>query len=162
MKLKTFMFKDDGSIPNNPNLPLLVYEGAFTSTEQFEYTILENGWSGTWINGVYDYHHYHSTSHEVLGVISGKAKILFGGENGTAVAVKQGDAAVIPAGVGHKCIEKSSDFKVMGAYPDQQEMDMCTGTKEERPKALKHIQNVPLPQNDPLLGKGGPMFDYWK
>ncbi|MGG4490298.1 cupin domain-containing protein [Metabacillus idriensis] len=162
MNVKTFLFKDDGSIPNNPNLPLLIYEGAFPSTEQFESTILEHGWTGTWVDGVYDYHHYHSTSHEVLGVVSGTAEILFGGENGTAVAVKIGDVAVIPAGVGHKCIGKSSDFQVMGAYPDDQEMDMCTGKKEERPQALNRIQNVPLPEHDPLLGKGGPLFDYWK
>lgn len=162
MNMKTFMFKDDGTIPNNPRLPLLVYEEAFKSKDSFEVNLLNHGWSGTWVNGVYNYHHYHSTSHEVLGVISGQAEVLFGGENGTSVSVNQGDVVVIPAGVGHKCIEKSSDFQVMGAYPDHQEMDMCSGKEEEWPRVLKNIQNVPIPENDPLFGKNGPMFDYWK
>ncbi|MGP1910331.1 hypothetical protein ACTSEZ_19400 [Metabacillus sp. JX24] len=70
--------------------------------------------------------------------------------------------AVIPAGVGHKCLQKDADFQVMGAYPDNQEMDMCTGKPEEYGEAISRIKQVPLPSNDPFFGKNGPLFEYWK
>jgi long-chain acyl-CoA synthetase len=46
-----------------------------------------NGWSGTWRNGIYAFHHYHSTSHEVLGIAAGSAAVRFGGEGGATVRV---------------------------------------------------------------------------
>ena len=31
-----------------------------------------NGWRGTWRDGIYDYAHYHSRIHEVLGIARGR------------------------------------------------------------------------------------------
>ncbi|WP_377889871.1 cupin domain-containing protein [Alkalihalobacillus sp. R86527] len=148
-------------IPNNPDLPLLLYRGSlvdFTNTcaEQFK----KNNWTNSWKNGVFDYHHYHSNTHEVLGIVSGEATITFGGENGEKVTVRKGDAVVIPAGVGHKRESASSDFQVVGAYPNGRDHDMKTVDSNER-DALKAIQRVPFPETDPIFGGDGPLVEIW-
>ncbi len=101
----TFVFADDGLIPNNC-LPLIVRRGAITQDKSdpakaFEHTFAANGWTGAWRDGIYDYRHYHSTAHEVLGVASGSATVRFGGEGGEIVGLTAGDVVVIPAGVDH-------------------------------------------------------------
>ena len=96
--------KDDGRIPNNPKLPLLVYPGALYVSDglpsECEVLFGENGWGGTWRGRVFTYHHYHSTVHEVLGIVRGTARLAFGGESGVALELETGDVAVIPAGAG--------------------------------------------------------------
>src|SRR5579871_4522989 len=99
-------FADDGDVPNNP-LPLIVYKRAVDVTRgdpavAFEDLFEANGWGGGWRNGIYPFHHYHSTAHEVLGIARGEAVVRFGGEYGETLHVKAGDAVLIPAGVGHK------------------------------------------------------------
>src|SRR5438093_5666036 len=71
--------QDDGTFPNS-RLPLLIYREAVLMPEHdpaavFEQLFAANGWVGFWRNGIYSYHHYHSTAHEVLGVYSGSAKV---------------------------------------------------------------------------------------
>jgi uncharacterized protein YjlB len=160
-----FRFDDDGSIPNHPTLPLIVYPGALpqeqSSASHLEELFERNQWSGAWIDGVFSYHHYHSTAHEVLGVASGSATIQFGGKQGEPIQVQAGDVVVIPAGVGHCKQEASSDFRVVGAYPAGQDWDLCTGKPEERPQVLHNIQQVPLPQADPVYGLQGPLLEAW-
>jgi uncharacterized protein YjlB len=161
-----YLFEDDGRIPNNPNLPLLVYPRVLSEperqTSRCKELLAKNGWVGAWVDGVFSYHHYHSTSHEVLCVTSGSASIAFGGPEGETVEVRAGDMAVIPAGVGHKNAGSSGDFSVVGAYPRGQESyDLRTGEKGERPKVLENIRNVPLPEADPLFGDGGPLLQRW-
>ena len=99
-------FKDDGIFPNSP-LPLLFYHQALTTEAKdpasiFAERFAENGWTNSWRNGVYFFPHYHSTSHEVLGVYSGTATLRLGGERGKNVEVRAGDVIVIPAGVAHQ------------------------------------------------------------
>jgi uncharacterized protein YjlB len=161
-----YRFEDDGRIPNNPNLPLLVYPGALGGSEREPSRCKErlagNGWGGAWVNGVFSYHHYHSTSHEVLCVIHGSASIAFGGPEGEVVEVEAGDVVVIPAGVGHKNEGSSGDFSVVGAYPRGQESyDLRTGEEGERPEVLENIRSVPLPEADPLHGGRGPLVERW-
>jgi len=119
--VREYRFEDDGSIPNNPTLPLLVYPQVLAEHERdpsrCKELLAENGWGGAWVDGVFPYHHYHSTSHEVLCVVGGRARITFGGPEGETVEVRVGDVAVVPAGVGH-CRESSGGaFSVVGAYP---------------------------------------------
>jgi len=152
-----YLFEDDGVIPNN-SLPLLLYRNAFDQRgkDGAEWLINrfgENNWKNAWKNGVFSYHHYHSTSHEVLGVYSGKAKLHLGGERGEKLDVEAGDVIVIPAGVGHKNLGSSRDFRVVGAYPNGSSCDMKSGEKGERPQADENIAAVPVPSTDPLLGK---------
>ena len=158
---------DDGVVPNNRSLPLLVYKHALPLEDgdpaaTFESMFERNGWSGCWRNGIYDYRHYHSVTHEALGIAAGRATVQLGGEHGVTLEVEAGDALVIPAGVGHKNLGSSKDFLVVGAYPGGADYDMNTGRRGEREKALANIARVPLPECDPLFGPGGPLTEYWR
>jgi uncharacterized protein YjlB len=166
IQVNELRFEDDGNIPNNPTLPLLIYPQVLTDDEQdpshCEELLAENGWGGAWVDGVFPYHHYHSISHEVLCVVAGSASITFGGPEGEMVEVVAGDVVVIPAGVGH-CRESSGGgFSVIGAYPQGQEnYDLRTGEEGDRPEVLENIRNVPLPETDPLFGGEGPLLRRW-
>ena len=158
--------KDDGSIPNNPKLPLLIYRAALNLSAEdaasaIEHLVAANQWGGTWRNSIYNYHHYHSTAHEVLLVYGGSAKVQLGGEKGIIENISAGDVLIIPAGVGHKNLGSSADFSIVGAYPKGQDWDMCYGESGERPNAAKRIAHVPLPQADPVYGANGPLMEYW-
>ena len=166
VEVQEYLFEDDGRIPNNPNLPLLVYPQVLSEPKQQSSSCKEllakNGWGGAWVDDVFSYHHYHSTSHEVLCVVSGRASIAFGGPEGETVEVQAGDVVLIPAGVGHKNAGSSRDLSVVGAYPRTRESyDLRTGEEGERPEVLENIRNVPLPEADPLFGKDGPLLRYW-
>ena len=165
-EVREYRFEDDGSIPNNPTLPLLVYPqvlaGPDLDSSRCKELLAENGWGGAWVDGVFPYHHYHSTSHEVLCVVGGSASIAFGGPEGETVEVSAGDAVVIPAGVGHCNKGSKSGFSVVGAYPTGQEnYDLRTGEEDERPEVLENIRNAALPESDPLFGEGGPLPRRW-
>ncbi|WP_224725517.1 cupin domain-containing protein [Paenibacillus vietnamensis] len=158
-----YKFNDDGQIPNNPDLPLLVYPGAMKDEPgRIEAVFNRNNWRNSWTNGVYGYHHYHSNSHEVLGVQSGSAAIQAGGEHGKSIELGAGDVIVLPAGTGHKLLTASPDFKVVGAYPDGMEYNLLRSGEGKRPDVLEEIRRVPLPDTDPLFGADGPLIELWK
>lgn len=157
-------FKDDGKIPNN-KLPLLIYHNAFSERNSkgaawLEERFATNNWTNSWRNGVYSFHHYHSTSHEVLGIYSGNALLHLGGEHGEKIKVQAGDVIVIPAGVGHKNLG-SQNLGVVGAYPDGRSWDMNKGLPGERPKADENIAALPIPENDPIFGKDTGLIKIW-
>ena len=157
--------KDDGKIPNS-KLPLLLYQAATALPQNdpahvFEELFEDNGWSDSWRNGIYSYHHYHSTAHEVLGIYRGSAKVQLGGEDGVVEEVQAGDVIVIPAGVAHRNLGSSHDFGVVGAYPEGQDWDMNYGKSEERPRADQNIARVGLPRLDPVFGENGPLIEKW-
>ncbi|PSL31651.1 uncharacterized protein YjlB [Planomicrobium soli] len=155
-------FEDDGRIPNNPTLPVIIYTGAFNKNPgEIESIFNRNNWTNSWTDGVFDYHHYHSVTHEVLGVKSGSAKIQLGGEAGQTFDVEIGDVLVLPAGTGHKRLSASNDFQVVGAYPNGAEPDLKTGEQEERPGVLEAILDAPLPEKDPVFGEEGPVMNNW-
>ncbi|MGD9805776.1 MAG: hypothetical protein AB7E81_10385 [Hyphomicrobiaceae bacterium] len=154
--IETYWLSDDGLVPNNSAIPALVYRGAFGSlmSEQFiEDHFRRNGWSNAWVNGIYPFHHYHATVHEVLGIASGEAKVQFGGPAGPILDLPTGDAVMIPAGVGHCRIGASADLSVVGAYPEGADWDLVRATPEARQAALAQISAVPPPRLDPVLGK---------
>ncbi len=164
--VEPYLLQDDGSMPNNPTLPLLVYSGVLQlkedPTSDCRALFKRNHWGKSWISGVYSYHHYHSTAHEVLGVTRGTAVIQFGGEHGPMMRLKAGDVVVIPAGVGHCNRGASDDFRVVGAYPEGQDWDLRTGQPDERPQVIWNIENVPLPGYDPVYGSLGPLMQFWE
>jgi uncharacterized protein YjlB len=158
-------FNDDGAIPNS-RFPVLVYRNAFAlredeGAEWLEKKFAENGWTNSWRNGMYGFHHYHSTSHEVLGIYSGKALIQLGGPTGEQLEVHEGDIIIIPAGVAHKKIE-ARRLGIVGAYPEGRDWDLNRGLKDERPKADQNIAALPLPAADPLLGQTAGLTLIWK
>jgi uncharacterized protein YjlB len=153
---EAFTFADDGRIPNS-RLPLLVYRGVVPAGTAdaaafFEDLFARNGWGGGWRDGIFPFHHFHSTSHEVLGIARGWAEVRFGGERGRTLRVVAGDAVLIPAGVGHRRESASADLLVVGAYPDGRSWDLCRGEAGEHDKALAAIARVPLPARDPVTG----------
>ncbi|MGI4760232.1 MAG: cupin domain-containing protein [Janthinobacterium lividum] len=165
MQPEKLYFKDDGTIPNS-RYPLLLYRQAFVARDAAGAAWLEgrfaaNNWTNSWRNGVYPFHHYHSTSHEVLGVYAGAALLHLGGENGQKVRVQAGDIIVIPAGVGHKNLG-SDNLGIVGAYPDGRPWDVNRGLPGERPQTDKNIAALPLPGTDPLLGKTGGLLSIWQ
>lgn len=161
--MQTFTFEDDGKIPNN-DLPLIVYSGALPKhdTTACKHLFEQHNWRNSWVNGVFSYHHYHSTAHEVLGCVRGSAKVQFGGEQGKIIEISAGDVVVIPAGVGHCNKGASGDFRVVGAYPNGRSWDVKTGAPGERPQVLENIAQVPLPDQDPVHGADGGLLDIWK
>jgi len=163
--IELYHLADDGTIPNNPALPLIVYRGALPpcgdAAEQFETMFARNGWTGGWRNGIYAYHHYHSNAHEVLGIARGRARVRFGGDGGESVDVREGDVVVVPAGFGHKRESASADLVVVGAYSDGRAPDLNTGKSDERPQVLANIAQVALPAADPVFGNMGPLTKQW-
>jgi len=165
-QIKQIILDDDGIFPNNKKLPLVIYEKAFKLPEENAAPVIEkvfrqHGWGESWRDGIYPFHHYHSTAHEVLGVYAGSARVHFGGEEGPVVSVTKGDAVVIPAGVAHKNHWCSHDFRVVGAYPEGQTWDMNYGESHERIRADKNIARVILPEMDPILGMSGGLMEIW-
>jgi uncharacterized protein YjlB len=161
-KVQTFYLKDDGIMPNNPDLPVILYQGALKNQErQAEKIFNQHNWTNSWTNGVFDYHHYHSDTHEVLGVISGSAVLQLGGEQGQSVELQAGDVAVLPAGTAHKRLSSSSNFRIVGAYPNGMEYNLYTGKAGERTKALEEMKHVPVPGTDPVFGETGPLLEHW-
>jgi uncharacterized protein YjlB len=162
----TFVFEDDGLVPNNP-LPFLVYKGAVAIANDHPEKTIEalfgaNGWGAMWRNGIYDYVHYHATVHEALGVARGRARVRFGGNRGKELEITPGDVAILPAGTGHQCVFASPDFCVVGAYPPGPPMQITRPTPENHARALKTIPEVKLPKTDPVQGEDGPLVRLWK
>src|SRR5262249_13804832 len=131
---ETFAFSDDGSIPNNPRLPFLIYRGAVDlkgspDPEQLvESLFAGNQWGEMWRNGIYRYVHYHSMIHEAMGLARGRARVRFGGSAGQEIDLHAGDVCVLPAGTGHQCLWASPDLMVIGAYPPSGKYDLCRGS----------------------------------
>jgi uncharacterized protein YjlB len=165
-KPQTYRFRDDGVIPNHPTWPVIVYKSAVRLPKcvdpaaVFEDLFDSRGWGSSWRDGIYDYVHYHSRIHEVLGVARGSGHVRFGGKNGHAVTLKAGDVAILPAGTGHQRIKASDDFLVVGAYPASGAYDECK-SQQDREKALPAIDRVVRPRQDPVYGKDGPLMHIW-
>lgn len=165
MRNQAIVFADDGDVPNNP-LPLIVYQGAIDPSAAdaavaFETLFHRHGWGGSWRNGIFPFHHYHSTAHEVLGIAAGEAQVRFGGEQGQTLAVRAGDAVLIPAGVGHKRLSATPDLLVIGAYPGGQRADLMREGAEDKAGIRRRVAAAALPGADPVAGTSGPMAEHW-
>lgn len=161
------LFADDGATPNNPRLPLILYRravdfGPGDPAVAVESLFAANGWGGLWRNGVYPFHHYHSTCHEALGVASGWAEVRFGGESGETLRIEAGDVAVLPAGTGHRRIDASPDFLIVGAYPPDHSYDMIRSEdRSAHSAAVARIAEVPVPATDPVFGPDDGLRTRW-
>jgi uncharacterized protein YjlB len=163
-KPETLWLTANGAIPNNRNLPVLLYREAIApagsdSVARFEHLFERNGWAPLWRNEVFLYHHYHSTAHEVLGVARGWAEMVLGGPNGTVITVEAGDVLALPIGTGRCRLGASADFQIIGAYPKGQSPDICRSAPTVDMRA--RIAALPVPDSDPVAGRGGPMVMLW-
>ena len=162
-----FHFKDDGRTPNSA-LPLVLYrspvalDGAHDPAAMFEELFASHGWDDSWRNGMYDFLHFHTHTHEVLGVARGHVRAQFGGSKGKAVDLKTGDVVVLPAGTGHKRLSGSRGLLIVGAYPATGSYDEPKPNDIDHAKAVAAIARVPAPAQDPVYGKRGPLVELWR
>jgi len=163
-----FSLKRNENFPNS-TIPVLIYRDVFILPDQknkasgiIQKIFSRNGWSNSWRNGIYDFHHYHSITHECMGISKGSATVIVGGPKGKKIKLSRNDVIILPAGVAHKCLSCSETFQCVGAYPQGKDYDINTGTETECTKALKNIQKLSLPLKDPVLGKNGFLKTYWK
>jgi len=159
METHQFQLDQNDWVPNNARLPIVVYRQAAeqkrdVAAAAFETLFEANGWLPQWRDTVFDYHHYHSTAHEVLGAFSGSAKLMLGGPGGRLVELAAGDALVLPVGTGHCRVEATDDFRVVGAYPHGQDWDVCRDAPSL--EALARIASLAVPDLDPVIGTHGP------
>lgn len=157
------LLQANGWMPNNARLPVLIWRDLFAATKAgdgmataMEEAFGRNGWPAQWRDGVYSFHHYHSTAHEVLGIAGGEARLVLGGEGGRAVTVRAGEVLLLPTGTGHCRVSASGDFLVVGAYPVGETWDICreapTAEVRERMGRVRYAEGGPV---------GGRMRDWW-
>lgn len=165
MNFKTYCFNDDGIIPNN-KFPVILYPKYIDladCSDWLEKTFIKNNWLNNWRGIVLPYDHFHSNTHEVLGLGQGSVSLKIGGANGQVFHLVAGDVIIIPAGVGHYSISEHSNYQFIGGYPNGQEWDLKTGLEEgERTQILQAISAVEMPEKDPIFGEEGLLFEKWK
>ena len=164
--VRQLRFQDDGMTPNSP-LPVIRY---FLQTRSgsdvavaFEALFSRHHWTPLWRAGIFDFHHYHSTAHEALAVVRGQARVTLGGQSGQTLSIGTGDVLVLPAGTGHRCVECSRDFLVVGAYPRGQEhYDIQRPSSASHAGSRARIAQVAVPEADPVAGEDGVLTRVWR
>jgi uncharacterized protein YjlB len=151
-------------VPNNRHLPVLVYRQVLSPSCKdlgpvFEAMFALNEWPPQWRDSIFDYHHFHSTAHEVLGAISGTAEVIIGGPGGLVVTLEAGDVVLLPAGTGHCLQATEGRFQVVGAYPEGQQWDIRRDALSE--KEIAAMEALPFPRSDPVGGREGPLLKQW-
>lgn len=158
----------DGLTPNTSiqKKPLLIYHSAFPST--ISASAIERHLSSVgavtpqWRYTMYSTSHFHSTSHEVLCISNGSARLCFGGEDNPGrvePVVERGDVIIVPAGVAHRLLEdRTGGFEMVGSYPPGHDWDMCYGQRGEEAK-VKDIAKLAWFKKDPIYGDEGPALE---
>lgn len=157
----------NGWVPNNRMLPVIVYRRALlpdtsdpaSLAEAFDARFSAHGWPPQWRDTVFDYHHFHSTAHEVLAVFGGRAELILGGPGGHLLRVSAGDTLLLPAGTGHCLASRESGFQVSAGYPAGQQWDIRRDALT--PEEASVMEALPFPRCDPLCGDHGPLIDHW-
>jgi uncharacterized protein YjlB len=165
---RLYRFDDDGKTPNNPRLPLVLYRDVLLYPDGLdpaavcEDLFAAHGWTDSWRNGIYDFLHFHTGTHEVLGIARGEARVQFGGDKGKTLTVQTGDVVVLPAGTGHRRISASADLLVVGAYPSKgSDYDQPKPHEVDHRRAVERIAKVSAPVQDPVYGGDGPLVALW-
>jgi len=159
----SFILRPGGAMPNNDRLPVLWYRGALAAgddlADRMDALFTRTGWPPQWHAGIFPFHHYHSTAHEVLGCARGGTRVMLGGENGRLVPVAAGDVLVLPTGTGHRNMTPDADLLVVGAYPAGQHWDICRAAPDAA--ARQRMATLPFPASDPVGGRGGRLPSFW-
>jgi len=159
IEIVPFYFENNGIIPNN-KLPVLIYKNTL---QDFEFCFSQNEWTNNWQDIILPTDHFHSNTHEVLGLQSGHARLKIGGQQGEIISVEKGDVLILPAGVGHYSVDNTLAYQFIGGYPNGADWNLKFSLKNEDIQSiLTEIANIPIPEKDPVFGIDGPLFDYWK
>jgi uncharacterized protein YjlB len=163
--IKTFVLEPEGDIPNS-SLPLILYRYALPPTLRSrsgcQSLFARNQWSGNWVDGIFDYWHFHVTGHEVLGCVAGSALVGFGGDGGVQVEFRAGDVVVIPAGVGHKRLsEKHDGFHVVGLSAGAERGESRGRARFPSRMLGRAIASLQPPRADPVQGEQGVLLAAW-
>jgi uncharacterized protein YjlB len=159
MRLETWHAPPGDRIPNNPRFAVLIYRDvgdAVSDADGARELFALHGWGGAWVDGVFGFHHFHSTSHEALAVVAGRATLELGGAQGESFDVAAGDVLVLPAGTGHRRASSDPGFTVVGAYPaGQEDYDLLRGDDPAEVEAARErIASLGPPPSDPVGGAG--------
>ncbi|KAF9693194.1 hypothetical protein EKO04_008764 [Ascochyta lentis] len=166
LRISTHYIPSHAHLPNTTphNHPLMIYHSCFpssTSPSAIESHLPNNSITPQWRYTMYTTSHYHSTTHEILCIVNGRAKLLFGGEQNpekVETEVKVGDVVVVPAGVAHRLLEDvEGGFEMVGSYPKGCSWDMCYGKAGEEAKA-EAVGKVKWLEKDPMYGDDGPVL----
>ena len=167
LKILKHQIPAHGLTPNTSiqHKPLMIYKSCFPSSVSASQ--LESHFTATgvvtpqWRYTMYSTSHFHSTSHEVLGIANGRATLRFGHEDnpdGVTETLTRGDVVVVPAGVAHRLLEDlEGGFEMVGCYPKGSSWDMCYGKKGEESK-IEGIRKLGWFARDPVYGDEGPVL----
>lgn len=161
---EVFMLPPSDWVPNNRKLPVVLYRNVLQGDDErlidgFEAMFERNRWPVQWRDGIFDYHHFHSTAHEVLGVVSGSAEVILGGPGGRVVHLHAGDVVLLPAGTGHCLQSFTGRFRVVGGYPEGQQWDIRRDALT--PAEVQQMEALPFPASDPVHGAAGSVPEHW-
>ncbi|KAI9810616.1 MAG: hypothetical protein M1827_006178 [Pycnora praestabilis] len=186
-----YYFDPTPFVPNSP-FPVLIYRSALPTnpTAQMTRECLEaNQWIQGGVFKTYRAHHFHSVTHECYAVFRGSSKVLLGRgpldslEGGAEVDLRVGDAIVLPvseprlpslrhqsnaemqAGVAHCSLSSEGDYEYVGLYPKGSphwDNNFCKAGGEETQEKASIARSVPIPEEDPVFGAGGPLVDIWR
>ncbi|EMD33461.1 hypothetical protein CERSUDRAFT_142422 [Gelatoporia subvermispora B] len=169
LRVSLHLIPAHGRIPNTSihNRPLIIYHNAFVDSsltaDRIEAHLTRVGVvRPNWRYTMYPTSHFHSTTHELLVIVHGRGRMLFGGDenpNAVETEIRKGDAILIPAGVAHKLVEdQEGGFQMVGSYPvGAQEWDMCYGKGGKEEEGVEErIRQLGWFQKDPLYGDKGP------
>lgn len=155
MKQEVYFFEDDGITPNS-QYPVIVMPQVCKGEgleNIFPATFKKNSWGNNWLDIIQSRDHYHSSTHEVLGICKGEVHLKIGGQNGQLFHLEAGDAIIIPAGVGHFSIADSTGYLVAGGYADGNTWDMIYNEPEKYEAAKQRIRLLPKPILHPVSGE---------
>lgn len=155
---------------SNPNSsicgrPVIIYHEVFsrTNTDEIAKYLEKVGVVNVeWIATLWPMSHFHTTCHEFIVVIRGKAKICFGHIQNPSryePVLSAGDAVIVPAGVSHRKLDQyTRDLEMIGAAPHNTSVDWCYGRKDEEPR-WNAISQLKWYEKDPIYGKKGPALE---
>lgn len=173
LRTSTHHIPAHGHIPNTSLAPhpLLIYHTAFArepipnpSTIEAHLrriSVVQPRWRYT----MYSQSHLHSSTHELLVVFRGAARLLFGGDGNPGAVTyeaKMGDAILVPAGVAHRLLEdldEGGKFGMIGSYPVGRNWDICYGDGREGEDAEDIQEKIEVQEwftKDPIYGNVGP------
>ncbi|KAG2040670.1 RmlC-like cupin domain-containing protein [Suillus americanus] len=165
LRVSSHLISSFNLIPNTSlhNYPLIIYHECFLPSISAAVIEAHLGSVGVvepqWRYTMYSTTHFHSTTHEILCIASGRARLCFGGEDNPGkveTEVKAGDVIIIPAGVGHRLLQDlDGGFEMVGSYPNGMDWDMCYGREDEKAN-IEAIKDLAWFDKDPIYGDEGP------